>query len=280
MSGSVRDAVEKGYAEVARQGLSSRDPALHRIAEAFGYDAATLAEIPAEANMGLSCGNPVALASLRPGEVVVDLGSGGGLDVFVAARGVGPSGRVIGIDMTDGMIDLARRNAAMGGYSNVEFHKAEIAAMPLNDGTADCVISNCVLNLVEDKDAALADIFRTLKPGGRLSISDIALLRPLPEEVAADIAAWVSCISGAIPIETYRAKLEAAGFSSILIRPTGADLNVYKEAGGDGGCCAPQPAPSCCGGTSQSAYGHATGSLRALDLNAHAQAVQIMAVKP
>src|SRR3990170_1375688 len=140
--------------------------------------------------------------------------------------------------MTEEMVALARRNAQVGGYTNVAFHHAAIEALPLASDSVDCVISNCVLNLVEDKDAALAEIFRVLKPGGRLAISDIALKRELPRDVASDVTAWVSCIAGALPIEDNLDKLKRAGFIHADVRATGADLNVYKEAGNGAGCCA------------------------------------------
>ncbi len=243
-----KDAVREGYAQVAGEDFATRADALARIASAFGYADDDLAALPDGANMGLSCGNPVALASLREGETVVDLGSGGGLDVFLAARAVGPKGRAIGIDMTAEMVALARRNAAASGYANAEFHHAAIEAMPLQEGSVDCIISNCVLNLVDDKDAALAEIFRVLRPGGRLAVSDIALKRTLPAEVAQDVTAWVSCIAGALTIEDNLSKLAAAGFADAEATPTGADLNVYKEAGGVS-CCGPEadePEASCC----------------------------------
>lgn len=251
---SRKEAVRDGYARVAREDFGARSDALARIASAFGYGEEDLAAIPAGANMGLSCGNPVALASLKESETVVDLGCGGGLDLFLAARAVGPKGRAIGIDMTPEMVALARRNAAAGGYANVEVHHASLEVMPLTSGSVDCVISNCVLNLVDDKDAALAEIFRVLKPGGRLAVSDIALKCPLPVELAADVTAWVSCIAGALTVENTLQKLGRAGFIHAQVVPTGADLNVYKEAG-KAGCCgskaSEEPVPdeaeaSCC----------------------------------
>jgi SAM-dependent methyltransferase len=216
---------------------------VHAVAEAFGYSAEELASIPAEANMGLSCGNPTATANLRPGEVVVDLGCGGGLDVFLAAAKVGPSGKAIGIDMTDEMLELARRNAAMGRggepITNVEFHKATIDQLPLPTATVDCVISNCVINLAPDKPAVFREIARVLKPGGRLAASDIALKQPLPPELGEDLMAYVGCIAGAIPIEQYRLQLLEAGFAAVEVVDTGADLNAYAKVENQGGCCPP-----------------------------------------
>jgi SAM-dependent methyltransferase len=243
------------------------------------------------------------MASLATGETVIDLGSGGGLDVFLAAKAVGPTGRAIGIDMTGDMIALARKNAEAGGYANAEFHLAPIEAMPLAEGTADCVISNCVINLVPDKDAAYAEIFRILKPGGRLAISDIALRQSLPESLATAAKAWVACIAGAVPVEETRAGLERAGFGEITVIDAMSDLNVYKGEGGADMCCAPAaataepvsccaPAPkaqaaSCCGATPSVVEGAAppfpdgfSDFFRDVDLNAYAASVKIFAVKP
>src|SRR5215467_9501437 len=187
MSETIIRAVKDKYGSVATSGLSSDHEGVKAVAQAFGYSPEELASIPAEANMGLSCGNPTAIANLRPGEVVVDLGCGGGLDVFLAAAKVGPNGRAIGIDMTPEMLALARQNAAKGnygqGFPNVEFHQATIDKLPLPDASVDCVISNCVINLAPDKDAVFREIYRVLKPGGRVAVSDIALKKPLPDEV-------------------------------------------------------------------------------------------------
>ena len=251
----TRDAVRRGYAHVAQAGLSSTQEGIGGIAKAFGYSTEELESIPAEANMGLSCGNPVAMASIRAGETVLDLGAGGGLDVFLASKQVGPTGKAIGVDMTGEMVTLARANAAKGGYENVKFHLAEIEAMPLPDNSVDCVISNCVLNLCPDKDAALAEVFRVLKPGGRLAISDIALKQELPAEIAHEVAAWTGCIAGAMTIDDNRDKLAKAGFGDVVVQDAASDLNAYRE-GGHAACCGPEsdgdmtasaePAEACC----------------------------------
>jgi SAM-dependent methyltransferase len=238
----IIEAVRSRYAETAKSGLSSEHGGVRAVAEAFGYTAEELSSIPAEANMGLSCGNPTATANLRAGETVVDLGSGGGLDVFLAAAKVGPAGRAIGIDMTPEMIELARRNAARcdgGAPANVEFHLAPIDKLPLPDASADCVISNCVINLAPDKQAVFREIARVLKPGGRLAVSDIALKRPLPAEIAADVSAYVGCIAGAIPVEDYRRWLAEAGFADVAVVDSGADLNAYSQVEGQSACCSP-----------------------------------------
>jgi SAM-dependent methyltransferase len=241
MSELIVDAVRSRYGAVAKSGLSSEHEGVRAVAEAFGYTPEELASIPAGANMGLSCGNPTATAHLREGETVVDLGSGGGLDVFLAAAKVGPSGRAIGIDMTSEMIELARRNATKleGGASNIEFHQASIDKLPLRDSTVDCVISNCVINLAPDKKAVFREIARVLKPGGRLAVSDIALKRTLPPEVSSDVLAYVGCIAGAISMEDYRQGLIEAGFSEVMIIDSGADLNAYTKVENQAGCCSP-----------------------------------------
>lgn len=283
MNDSISDAVRQGYGQVARQGLGSHQDGIRSIANAFGYSDEELKSIPQEANMGLSCGNPVAMASLREGETVVDLGAGGGLDVFLASRQVGPTGLAIGIDMTGDMVSLARGNASKGGYENVRFYLAEIEAMPIPDNSVDCVISNCVLNLCEDKDAALAEVFRILKPGGRLAISDIALKQTLPPEVESEVAAWTGCISGALSIDDNQSKLLAAGFSHVEIIDSHADINAYREAG-SAACCGPEP--SCCGPDSpqseqEPGFHEKLGALlETFDANDYAASVKIFALKP
>jgi arsenite methyltransferase len=239
MSEAITQAVKSKYGSVATSGLSSDHQGVRAVAEAFGYTPEELASIPAEANMGLSCGNPTATAKLREGETVVDLGSGGGLDVFLAARRVGPTGRAIGIDMTPEMIDLARRNAEKAGLANVEFHLSTIDRLPMADASVDCVISNCVINLAPDKPAVFRDIARVLRPGGRLAVSDIALKRELPPELGDDLMAYVGCIAGAIPIEEYRRGLIEAGFAHVEVIDGGADLNAYAKVENQAGCCSP-----------------------------------------
>jgi len=244
MSETITEAVKSKYGSVASSGLSTEQGGVKAVAEAFGYTPEELASIPAEANMALSCGNPTATANLRGGEVVVDLGSGGGLDVFLAARKVGPTGRAIGIDMTPEMLELARRNAGKAGLTNVEFHLATIDKLPLPDASADCVISNCVINLAPDKPAVFREVARVLKPGGRLAVSDIALKRELPPELGNDLMAYVGCIAGAIPIEEYRRGLIEAGFAHVEVIDSGSDLNAYAKVENQAACCPPPASPS------------------------------------
>ena len=242
---SITETVRDKYGAVARSGLTNDSAAVQSVATSFGYSAEELATLPSEANMGLSCGNPVALASLRPGEVVVDLGCGGGLDVLLAARLVGPEGRAIGIDMTPEMIARATAGSIKIGANNVEFHLAQIDQLPLPDHSVDCILSNCVINLAPDKPKVFREMLRVLKPGGRISISDIALKQPLPPEVASSLQAYVGCIAGAMLISEYERLLQEAGFNAVVVSETGADLNVYAQAG-SAGCCSAEPI-SCCG---------------------------------
>lgn len=279
----ILDSVRSKYGAVAQSTLSSNHGGVKAVAEAFGYSAEELTSIPAEANMGLSCGNPTATAHLRPGEVVVDLGSGGGLDVFLAAKMVGPEGRAIGIDMTPAMLERARAGAASGGYTNVEFYQSTIDTIPLPDASVDCVISNCVLNLAPDKPAVFREIARVLKPGGRLAVSDIALKAELPEPIARSMAAYVGCIAGAIPVEDYRAGLLAAGFEHVEIVDSGSDLNAYAKVENQSGCCSPAMAEaSCCTPATTDPTLHAELSelLSEYDVNTAAASVKVYAMKP
>jgi arsenite methyltransferase len=294
MSQTITEAVKNKYGSVATSGLSTRHEGVKAVAEAFGYTPEELASIPAEANMGLSCGNPTAFATLREGETVVDLGSGGGLDVLLAARQVGPNGKAIGIDMTPEMIALARANAAKSGLTNVEYHQSTIDSLPLPAGSADCVISNCVINLAPDKPAVFREIVRVLKPGGRLAVSDIALKRELPSEIGEDLMAYVGCIAGAILIDDYRRMLLEAGFSGVEIIDSGRDLNAYAKIENQAGCCSPAHSPvlpisesGCCSSSgSHSATHDAAFHSRLADLfrrynvNDYAASVKVFAVKP
>ncbi len=237
-------AVQDHYAAVARgeeSGCGSATTADAAIA--IGYSKDDLA-IAGDANLGLGCGNPLGLADIEPGMTVLDLGSGAGFDAFLAWRRVGPTGRVIGVDMTDDMLARARANAANLGATNVEFRKGYIERLPVDDGSVDFVISNCVINLSTDKPAVFREIARVLKPGGRFAVSDIVLLRALPEAVARDVSAYVGCISGASLIGDYIRYALQAGLS---------ELNVPRIAWGEklAQVLAPEPQKSsCCGGGS------------------------------
>lgn len=194
-----------------------------QLAEAIGYSQQELAGMPEGANMGLSCGNPTAIASLKAGEIVLDLGSGGGFDCFIAGPKVGASGRIIGVDMTPDMLSKARANIAgytkQTGLNNVEFRLGEIENLPVADKSVDVVISNCVLNLSPDKTRVWSEIARVLKPGGRVAVSDLALLKPLPESVRRDVEALVGCVAGAVLVEETRAQMKAAGLTDIVLTP-------------------------------------------------------------
>ena len=296
----VVEVVRNRYGSIASSGLSSKHSGVRSVAEAFGYSPQELTSIPAEANMGLSCGNPTAYANLREGEVVVDLGSGGGLDVFLASAKVGPSGRAIGIDMTPEMVALARRNAEKGDldgkpYANVEFHLATIDKLPLPDNSADCIISNCVINLAPDKRAVFKETCRVLKPGGRLAISDIALKQPLPSEIANDLLAYAGCVAGAMLIEEYREALRESGFAHVEVVDTGADLNAYAKIDEAASCSPtvavpsstlPIAATSCCSTQATASEGSAAASrmrlvemLRQMNINDYAASVRVYALK-
>ncbi|PTB37388.1 hypothetical protein M441DRAFT_448578 [Trichoderma asperellum CBS 433.97] len=208
------------------------------VAKSFGYTKEELSDIPQDANLGLSCGNPLAIASLREGETVIDLGSGAGFDAFLAARKVGSSGRVIGVDMNEDMLKKAEGLKASWGKNNVEFVQSQITRISLEDGIADCIISNCVVNLVPEQEKQLAfnEMFRLLKPGGRVAISDILAKIPLPDNIKKGMALYVGCIAGASEVGMYQKYLKEAGFSGIIIQDSGNDLNVYHNETSDG-CC-------------------------------------------
>jgi arsenite methyltransferase len=222
----VRKTVREGYAKVVKQGSSCCTPAtpccgstelIQDISKKIGYTDAELQAVPEGANLGLGCGNPVALASLKQGETVLDLGSGAGFDCFLAADRVGERGRVIGVDMTPEMIEKARENGKKGNYTNVEFRLGEIEHLPAADNSVDAVISNCVINLSPDKKGVFAEAYRVLRPGGRLMVSDIVLLKELPAFVKNSLEAYIGCVSGAMLKDEYLKTIRDAGFQDVKI---------------------------------------------------------------
>ncbi len=238
-----RQQVRDAYAQVARAsdegsccgveasccGVSDDDAINTLISTRLGYSEEDLAKVPSGADMGLGCGNPRAIASLKPGEVVIDLGAGGGFDCFLAAHEVGESGRVIGIDMTPDMLSKARANAARGRYTNVEFRLGEIEHLPVADGTADVIISNCVINLSPDKAQVFREAFRVLKPGGRLAISDVVATTELPEEMRNDPALIAGCMGNASLIEELEEMIRAAGFTDVRIEPKDESKEFIRD---------------------------------------------------
>lgn len=234
----TKDAIKQKYGEAAlrvRSGKTScgcgttaaccgdDDPITSNL-----YDEAAAAQIPAEALLAsLGCGNPTALADLKPGETVLDLGSGGGIDVLLSARRVGPTGKAYGLDMTDEMLALARENQQKSGLTNAEFLKGEIEHIPLPDNSVDVIISNCVINLSADKDRVFAEAFRVLKPGGRVAVSDVVMRGgEVPDAIRRSMELWIGCVAGALEENTYRSKMTSAGFESIDLEPT----RVYRAA--------------------------------------------------
>ena len=246
----IRQQVRSAYGAVARAGDSTPAtaggccapapasggccaPSDQSVAEllsrGIGYSAEETAAVPEGANLGLGCGNPQAIAALQAGECVLDLGSGAGFDCFLAARAVGPGGRVIGVDMTPDMVSKARANATKGGFANVEFRLGEIEHLPVADASIDVIISNCVINLSPDKAQVFRDAFRALKPGGRLAISDIVLTAALPPEMHAEIALYTGCVAGAASVADLVAMLAGAGFSDIRIAPKDASREYIQH---------------------------------------------------
>jgi len=222
----VKKVVRESYAQIAQAGGPCCLPAnsccggvdmAAEISKKIGYADKDLKSVPEGANLGLGCGNPLALASLKEGETVLDLGAGAGFDCFLAANQVGKTGKVIGVDMTPEMVQKARENAGKGGYGNVEFRLGEIENLPVADQVVDAVISNCVINLAPDKGRVFREAFRVLKPGGRLMVSDIVLRRPLPDFIMNSIAAYVGCMSGAVMRDEYLRVIEQAGFRDVRI---------------------------------------------------------------
>ncbi len=229
----IQDAVKQKYGAAAKQVTAGKTACCGGGAELSGcdpitrnlYDASEKAALPADAvAASLGCGNPTALAQLQPGETVLDLGSGGGIDVLLSAKRVGPTGKAYGLDMTDEMLALARANQKKAGVENVEFLKGAIENIPLPDDTVDVIISNCVINLSGDKDRVLREAFRVLKPGGRLAVSDVVIRGEVPPEIRKSMELWVGCMAGALQESEYREKLAAAGFQSISVVPT----RVYR----------------------------------------------------
>jgi arsenite methyltransferase len=262
-----------GAAAAAATQHTQTNPSHMAIAAAFGYTLSDLTSLPAGANMGLSCGNPLALTSLSPGETLLDFGSGGGLDVFLASRQVG---RAIGIDQNPQMLALAERNRVTGGYKNVEFVEASITRIPqLEDGVADVVVSNCVINLVPqgEKGEVFKEMWRLLKTGGRVAVSDLCAKRKLSDMMRKDLGAVVACIGGVAEVVEYEGWLKGAGFREVVIVDAGQDCNQYKRCGGEGA------SESCCGVGAKGEVPEMGQSVLDADLNEWIGSYKIYAVK-
>lgn len=237
----IRASVREAYSQIALSdsgccgpsGSSCCDPGaqapVQLVSLQLGYSDADLVSVPAGADLGLGCGNPAAFASMKPGETVLDLGSGAGFDAFLAAPVVGPEGRVIGVDMTPAMVSKARANAEKGGYANVDFRLGEIEHLPVADASVDVIISNCVINLSPDKAAVFAEAFRVLRPGGRLAISDVVATIDLPDDIRDDMALYSGCVAGASQVAELEAVLVASGFESILIAPKDESRSFIEQ---------------------------------------------------
>lgn len=236
----IRQAVRTQYSQVADSDgcgcgtagsacCGSTDTDLNTLSHALGYSSSETSSVPTGANMGLGCGNPQAIASLQPGEMVVDLGSGGGFDCFLASREVGDVGRIIGVDMTPAMVSKARANATKGNYRNVEFRLGEIESLPIADATADAIISNCVINLSPDKQRVFSESYRVLKPGGRLAIADIVAFAEPPEEIRRDMALFTGCMAGASLVDEIETMLRTAGFQAIRVSPKGESKSFIRD---------------------------------------------------
>ena len=245
---AIRETVREGYSAIAESGGSccgpqtsccggSNNDSADAMAAQLGYDLDELEALPEGANLGLSCGNPTAIAALQPGEVVVDLGSGGGFDVFIAGRKVGPTGRAIGIDMTPAMLMKARKNAEAyrerTGLDNVEFRLGEIEYLPVPDNSVDVIISNCVINLSPDKPQVWREMARVLKPGGRVAVSDIALVQTLPEGVMEQVEALVGCVAGAVTVEETKEMALEAGLEIVALDPKGDNVDAMMASVSD-----------------------------------------------
>jgi SAM-dependent methyltransferase len=233
----IRESVRKSYGNFAKNSATGcgcdcgpgKNPTAEEISMRYGYSKEELSSVPEGANMGLGCGNPQAIASLKPGETVLDLGSGGGFDSFLAAKAVGEKGHVIGVDMTPEMIGKARENINKTDLNNVEFRLGEIEKLPLSSNSVDVIISNCVINLSPEKDKVYKEAFRVLKEGGRLAITDVVTTAPLPEEVKNDMALYAGCVSGAAEIEDLKSMLEEAGFKDIRVESQDKKREVISE---------------------------------------------------
>ena len=230
--------VKKRYGEMAKAGASccpSCDcvPSLTELGKRIGYSDEDLQNVPEASNMGLGCGNPVALATLKEGDTVLDLGSGGGIDVFLAAKRVGHTGKVIGVDMTDEMINRAKSTAKKYGYTNVEFRLGEIENLPVEDNSVDVIISNCVINLSTDKEKVFRDAYRVLKPGGKIMISDLVTEEEIPDKIKKSFEAWAECIAGALEKNEYLDTIRKAGFEKVtIVSESSYDIDISEELKG------------------------------------------------
>ncbi|KAF2266935.1 ubiE/COQ5 methyltransferase [Lojkania enalia] len=278
-SSQIYQEVSKHYSSIANAAENAEYS--RKVAVAFGYSEEELAAIPRDANLGVSCGNPVALANLKEGETIIDLGSGAGFDVFLAAKRVGPTGKAIGVDMNRDMLTRANRNLDRSTLTNISFVESQITSIALKGQIANCIISNCVINLVpqEQKHRVFEEMFRLLKPGGRVAISDILAKMSLPDDLTKNLAAYVGCISGASEVAEYEKWLHDAGFVGIKIVDTGADLNVYRTADKpEIACCAGQTSPA---KDEKVASPCSTADVYAdMDLNQWAGSYKIFALKP
>ncbi|KAL9005925.1 MAG: hypothetical protein Q9188_001339 [Gyalolechia gomerana] len=282
-SKNIYAGVQEHYGSTAKNDNNDSDYGA-KVASAFGYSKEELTNAPAESNLGLSCGNPFAIANLREGETVIDLGSGAGFDVFQAAKKVGLSGKVIGVDMNKDMLERANGIKQKINAENTSFMESKLTDINLPDATTDCIISNCVINLVPEAEKPLAysEMFRLLKPKGRIAVSDILLKQDMPNELKSDMALYVGCISGASRREECKRYLRDAGFKDTLIVADNSDLNVYKtasEANEVLGCCGPasKSASSCCGSKDEEKK---VEKQKDIDLNEWAGSFKIYAVKP
>ncbi|KAH7337320.1 putative arsenic methyltransferase Cyt19 [Rhizoctonia solani] len=277
---TIKSLVHNAYSQTARSldGASSTEfENFKRISSAFGYNEGDL-DLVQGANMGLGCGNPVATANIRSGEVIVDLGCGGGMDVILASGKVGDLGKVYGIDMSEDMLAVAKKNVQARNLTNVELIHSSIDKLPLPSNAVDCIISNCVLNLVpgDEKQVTLGEAYRVLKPGGRLAMSDIVEKKPMPEDIKQDAISYVGCVAGAIDVVLYRQFLADAGFQDIILLDTNADLSIYRQSSSNSSKAA---CSSCCSGASKPAKGGFNEALN-YDVNEFVGSFAIYAIKP